>query len=261
MKILVLGHKGMLGNAVYKYLSEKKYTISIIDNLKWDTKEFREAIKINDCDFIINCIGAIPQKNGINSSLYRLINIDLPIFLESTGKHIIHPSTDCEFSGKLKYPNKYKKFDKTDAVDEYGKSKALITDLILKEFKNTKIIRTSIIGHEINSNYSLLDWFLSSENDVNGFVNHYWNGVTTLTWIIIVEKIINNWNHFNVLTQVSTEPISKFNLLGLIKKTYNKKIKIKEYTTEESINKTLESDFIVDNLETQILNLKNFYKK
>ena len=51
----------------------------------------------------------------------------------------------------------YNEYDKADAIDDYGKSKfkGEINN------KNSLTIRTSIIGHEINSQDSLLDKFIS----------------------------------------------------------------------------------------------------
>src|SRR5690606_10973616 len=132
------------------------------------------------------------------------------------------------FSGKLEYPLKYQKNAIRDAEDDYGMSKAKISEIIENEFQNTKIIRTSIIGHELTGHFSLLDWFLSVDENqsVNGFVNHYWNGITTLQWAKIAEKIISNWDDYNTITQVGLDGLNKFELLQVIKEVYNKKTKI-----------------------------------
>ena len=111
-KILVLGHRGMLGNAVHKYFCQRidKYTVLTIDK-RWPDNDFQAALKATDTDIIINCIGIIPQKNPPQTE-YKKINIELPTFLDSLGKKIIHPSTDCEFSGNLEKNKKYKKIVK-----------------------------------------------------------------------------------------------------------------------------------------------------
>jgi dTDP-4-dehydrorhamnose reductase len=259
MKILILGHTGMLGNCVYKYYKDK-HNIQIINDCKWDSIEYKNKILNSKCDFIINCVGAIPQKK-YNKDYYELLNVQLPIFLESLNKKIIHPSTDCEFSGFIEYPNKYKKTDNRDAMDDYGLSKSKISNIIENEFVNTKIIRTSIIGHELNTSLSLLDWFLNTEIETNGYINHYWNGITTLQWCEISEMIINNWNDYDKIIQIGTIGTSKFELLEMIKNVYNKEIQINKFKTNCSINKMLESDFEVISLIEQLIKLKEFYKK
>lgn len=266
MKILILGHNGMLGNINHKYFKEK-YDVEVLNGLIWDTEEFKNKVMESDADFVINCIGAIPQKKGLHNKeikeYYKSLNFDLPIFLESTNKKIIHPSTDCIFSGSLEYPKMYGKNDIIDAYDDYGISKGLIDNKINSEFHNTKIIRTSIIGHEINSKASLLDWFLSNDDDIelNGHYNYWWNGVTTLQWCKIAENIILNWDTTPTLTQVGSNPINKYELLKLFKKIYGKPNKVVKFNMDTPLNKMLVSDFELPTIETQIIELKKIYNK
>jgi dTDP-4-dehydrorhamnose reductase len=261
-KILVLGHNGMLGNAVCKYFSTKLDDYEISITLKrWGDSAFAEELKNSDADFIINCIGIIPQKKPTVEE-YRKINIDLPVFLETLGKKIIHPSTDCEFSGTLVSTEKYTKENTRTAEDDYGKSKAVISKLIEDSYKNTKIIRTSIIGHEENSAVALLDWFLSQNGQAKGYTNHYWNGITTLQWVKLSEQLMNAWEKYPALNQYGTkENRSKYDLLNDIKDVYNKDIEIIPFETEISVNKCLLSDIDIPSINDQLKELKEFYKK
>lgn len=261
-KVLILGHKGMLGNAVYSYLDTKKEDFVLLTTDKrWGTDEFKKTLESTDADVIINCIGLIPQKKPTEAD-YKKINIDLPIFLESLGKKIIHPSTDCEFSGLISNDKKYSKTDARDATDVYGKSKADISALIENTFITTKIIRTSIIGHESATHLSLLDWFLNSEGEVNGFTDRYWNGITTLQWAKQCEKVIKNWDNFPILTQYGTSDIeSKYTLLTIMRDVYKKDIDIKQMLSPKSENKCLDSDEVLPDIKIQLQELKDFYAK
>lgn len=261
-RILILGHKGMLGNVVHKYLGSKidKYTIHTTTE-RFDNDSFRKTINESGADIIINCIGAIPQKKPSLED-YKKLNIDLPAYLETLGIKVIHPSTDCEFSGKISADKKYKKTDEKDAEDEYSKSKATIANLIEKSFKNTKIIRTSIIGHEENTNVALLDWFLNSSGEVKGFTNHYWNGITTLQWAKLCEELIDNWDNHPTTNQFGTKDIrSKFDLLNDIKNVYGKDINIIPFDAEKAVNKCLESDKEIPSILEQLKELKEYYNK
>lgn len=259
MKILILGHNGMLGNAAYKFFS-KNYETTIIEESRWNTIEYKNKLLLSNAEVIINCVGAIPQKK-YSKEYYGLLNVELPIFLETTGKKVIHPSTDCEFSGYITYPHEYDKTDVRDAYDDYGMSKAKISKIIEDTFINTKMIRTSIIGHEINGTFSLLDWFLGAGDTTNGFINHYWNGITTLYWCIIAEHILLNWESSEIITQVGVEKMNKFELLNIIKKVYENNIKINEFNTELSVNKLLKTDKLLPSIEQQLIDLKIFYNK
>ena len=196
MRILVLGHKGMLGHMVYNVLNNN-YKVKTINERfpNWNKEMF------NGIDIIINCIGAIPQKVDKFD-----INWEVPIWLnENTNCKIIHPATDCEID-----------------VSNYGLSKKRATDYIKNYGKSTKIIQTSIIGPELNSNDSLLEWFLSQRGEVYGYTKAIWNGVTTLEWAKQCEVIINNWDTSPLLTILHSDKVSKFRLLHTIQECYGK---------------------------------------
>ena len=193
INILILGHKGMLGHMLFKVFNKNiKYNI-ITSDLRypnWDKKMF-EGI-----DFVINCIGAIPQKTNNFD-----INWQIPIWLnEELNCKIIHPASDCEVDNS-----------------DYGISKSKATDFIINKAKTTKIIQTSIIGPELNSNASLLEWFLSQRGVVYGYTQAIWNGITTLEWSKQCEKIINNWDNYPTLNVFHSNKVSKFELLNIIK--------------------------------------------
>ena len=74
MKIFILGHRGMLGHMVHKYLSTKEDCELVTTNLRWPSEEFKKKVIDFDGDFVVNCIGAINQKNDDFD-----VNVDLPI--------------------------------------------------------------------------------------------------------------------------------------------------------------------------------------
>ena len=137
MKILILGHNGLLGNMIYLYFKSSNYEI-ITTDLRWPDDDFKLFVSEQKADYIINCIGIIPQKRPDNK-LYDLINYQLPSWLDDLGIKVIHPDTD----------------EADDTL--YGLSKRMARESITK---NTKILKTSIIGFEKGTKFSFLDWFL-----------------------------------------------------------------------------------------------------
>lgn len=236
MKILVLGHNGMLGNAVFKYLSQF-YTVDTI-NYRWPDQEFIKFIKQYDGDYIINCIGAIPQKTsdfGINSIL--------PVFLElNSSSKIIHPATDCESDNTL-----------------YGISKRIATEWLRVYGKNTYIFKTSIIGIELNSSDSLLCWFLNQKR-VNGYLQAKWNGITTLEWAKQCNHLIETQSSESTYVVFNSDCISKFELLTIIKEVFNHDIEIQPIDGIGS-NKCLTGHVKTENIKQQLLELKEFYER
>jgi dTDP-4-dehydrorhamnose reductase len=236
MNILVLGHKGMLGHIVVKYLQDQNINVNTI-SYRYPSEEFKKEIKKFKGDYIINCIGAIPQKTNI-----FLINTELPIWLsQNSNVKIIHPGTDCEMDN-----------------DEYGISKRLARDYILNKSKNTKIIKTSIIGPELNSKSSLFEWFLNNEIEVKGYTKVMWSGITTLEWVKQCLILIYNWELYEKENIIKSTCLSKYNLLSLIKEIFNKNINIIP-DDKIIINKCLTGNIEVPNIKIQLQELKDYY--
>ena len=189
-KIIILGSKGMLGSQVLTYFKKKNFLIKTFDK-KFNKSNVNKYIKYLNKEkpsTIINCIGKIKQKKYSLTELYWSNSILIKKFSEFlNSKHtLIHPSTDCVFSGKNRYF--YKKNKKLDATDNYGLSK-IYAENNLKKRSNTLIIRTSIVGLEKKTKKGLLSWFLSQNKTVYGYSDHFWNGITTLKWCEFLDSI------------------------------------------------------------------------
>lgn len=116
----------------------------------------------------------------------------------------------------------YKENDLADARDLYGLSKKLGEVIDSRNLT----LRTSIIGHELNSTRSLVDWFLSQNIEIQGYKNAIFSGLPTIEIARIIEEFIIDNESLTGLYHVSSEPINKFDLLNLIAKEYDKVIKI-----------------------------------
>ena len=63
---------------------------------------------------------------------------------------------------------------------------------------------------------------MNSENEVGGWTENYWNGITTLQWTKICYDMLVSWDSYEIVNIPATECISKYQLLNLIKKVFNK---------------------------------------
>ncbi|KRP65936.1 dTDP-4-dehydrorhamnose reductase family protein [Pseudomonas orientalis] len=246
MKILVLGVTGMLGSAVFKYIAshtshsvfgtmrgrggrkyfDEKYAENFYSDV--DVLDYEALVGVFEQarpDVVINCVGLIKQLAQAKDPLSTLpLNSMLPHRLSKlcalVGARLVHISTDCVFTGEK---GMYLESDLSDAVDLYGKSKFIGE---VQDQPHAITLRTSIIGHELASNASLVDWFLSQEGAVKGFTKAIFSGVPTSELArIITDFVIPNPELFG-LYHVSAEPIDKFTLLNEIAKIYEKKIEI-----------------------------------
>ncbi len=245
MKVLVLGASGMLGNAVLRIMHEnhdwsvygtvrsnhvpsvfsdtqKKQIITGFDVQDHDalTKLFT---KIRP-DVVINCVGLIKQLADADDPLITLpINAMLPHRLanlcELIGARLIHVSTDCIFAGTK---GNYTESDVSDATDLYGKSK-FIGEV---DYPHAITLRTSIIGHELNSANGLIGWFLSQQDACKGYTKAIFSGFPTVVLAKIMRDIVIPAHQLHGVYHVAAEPITKFDLLKLVAEVYGKKIEI-----------------------------------
>ena len=102
-------------------------------------------------------------------------------------------------------------------------------------------MRTSIIGHELQTKYSLLNWFLDQKKFVEGYKNAFFSGLTTLEIAKVLDRFIIPNKNLEGLYHLSGKKISKYDLLNLIKKVYKKDIKI-NINKNVKINRSLNSN-------------------
>lgn len=244
MKILVLGVTGMLGSAVFKRLDrDARYdvrgTMRSAAGMKYFEEE-QQARLIANVDVlsadeltdlfvkeqprvVINCVGLIKQFFSAKDPLATLpINSLLPHRLlklcELSNARLIQISTDCVFSGAK---GNYLESDISDAEDLYGKSKFIgeVTDS-----KNAVTLRTSIIGRELNSANSLIDWFLSQQGAVKGYSKAIFSGLPTNELASVISDYVLPREDLQGLYHVSADPIDKYSLLELVAKEYGKHV-------------------------------------
>lgn len=245
MRILVLGASGMLGNAMIRVLSEKTdwqvhgtvrsesakrlfrteiadRIISGVDVEQHDSL-LQAFIKVRP-DVVINCVGLIKQLADAEDPLQAIpINALLPHRLaricELSGARLVHMSTDCVFSGSK---GSYRESDLSDAKDLYGRSKFLGE----VAYPHAVTLRTSIIGHELQSAHGLVGWFLSQQERCNGYTKAIFSGLPTVVLAQIVRNTVIPRTDLTGVYHVAAQPISKYDLLKLIADVYDKKIEI-----------------------------------
>jgi len=236
MKILILGGSGMIGHKMYQIIAEKypdtwitlrknlnDYSFNSLFDKKYvidktDLSNFNELIiKLNQLqpDVIINASG-ITIRRGAESVISNtiVINSALPHLLNEWvvkyNKRLIHFSTDCVFSGSK---GNYLEDDFKDAYDIYGRTKGLgeVTDS-----NNTITLRGSMIGRELENKTELLEWYFSQTGkSIIGFSNVIYAGITTIKMAEIVTILIDKFPNLAGVYNVSSIPISKFELLSL----------------------------------------------
>lgn len=237
MRVLLLGSTGLLGHILLNFLNTKKIDL-ILPKHKNKKKKFylknkkdflflKKKILEKKPNFIINCIAIknknLKKKTNIN---YDLINTKLPIFLSKlclkNKIYFIHISTDSVFSGSK---GNFVEKDIKIPTDIYSLSKK--NGEVKNKFSAT--LRTSFVGPEKKTKNDLFNWYLSRRKQVNGFVNYYFTGLTSLEFCeVIYHHFIKKNNLFNRVINIGGKKISKYDLFCIISKIFKKKIIIKK---------------------------------
>ena len=244
MRVLILGGNGMLGHKLVQILGSEFETFSTIRRelpaverfgifdrertiTNVDVTSERQVVDVIDKvrpDVVINCVGIIKQ---ITSTLEIMVQINtvLPRKLaELSAKYhfrLILISTDCVFAGSK---GNYSEADVPDADDIYGKTK-LRGEVVAP---NCLTIRTSMFGRELDSSHSLIEWFLSMRNQtISGFTRAIYSGFSTIVLSEIISSLIKDRADLSGLYHISSDPISKFELLELVNDAFEANVTIK----------------------------------
>ena len=244
MRILLLGGTGMLGHRLWINLQREHQvwvTVRGEGNPFPDVPQFPADRIIRRVDgltsddvigalgtvrpeLVINCIGLIKQMEHAGDPLQAItMNALLPhrmaAICRAVGARLIHISTDCVFSGRKGH---YTESDASDAEDVYGRTKFLGE----VQGPHAVTLRTSIIGQELKNRLGLIEWFLAQTGTIQGYQRALYSGFTTDELSrIILERVIPAPGLEGVY-HVSSEPISKYDLLLLAKEAYGRGVEI-----------------------------------
>ena len=249
MKVLILGGSGMLGHKLWQTCSQQFETYvslrgalsryrpirlfeqsRVFENVvAEDVRTVTRAIDSVRPSVIVNCVGIVKQDTAARDPVASItVNSLFPHrisqLIRNTDIRLIHLSTDCVFSGSK---GNYSEDDMPDPVDLYGRSK------LLGEVAGARCltIRTSMIGRELKGSHGLLEWFLSQRAPVSGFRRAIFSGFTTQSLAGIIARVIAQQPNLSGLWHVGSDPISKFDLLNLVKQTYGLAVDIRPEDT------------------------------
>jgi len=232
MRILILGAAGMLGHRLCSLLTDRfevwgtfhsdgrgdeRYHVLPPECMitRVDAQNFTSvssAIERVEPDAIVNCIGIVKQRDEAKQAVPSIqVNALFPHQLADLcverGIRVVQISTDCVFSG---FRGNYSEIDVPDPVDLYGRTK-LLGEL---NRPGCLTLRTSIIGWQLNTFSSLLSWFALQRNKhIKGYRKAIYSGFSTTVLTQLIGDILQTRPDLNGVYQVSSEPISKFDLL------------------------------------------------
>jgi dTDP-4-dehydrorhamnose reductase len=252
MRILILGGDGMLGHQLlHQFRGRHEVRVTLRLN-----REAYEALRLFEPDVafygvdarqtdslvqviaefhphaVVNAVGIVKQRPEAKAVIPSLeINSLLPhrlsLLCRMVGARLIHLSTDCVFSGRR---GNYRETDLPDAEDLYGRTK-LLGEVVEP---HCLTLRTSMIGPELSRKTGLLEWFLAQgDQTVKGFTKAIFSGFPTSELAHIVERLLTEAPMIHGLYHVAARPISKYDLLTLVRDRLHVPVTIERDATFE----------------------------
>jgi dTDP-4-dehydrorhamnose reductase len=232
LRILILGASGMLGHQLCRTLGNRFEIwatlrgesskiepfgvisqVRIIDHVDiQDLTGLRHALEIANPDAVVNGIGVVKQRDEAKQAVpsiqfNALFPHQLADMCTERGIRVVQLATDCVFSGLR---GNYTENDNPDPIDLYGRTK-LLGEL---NRPGTLTIRTSFIGWQLFTFSSLLGWFASQRGrHINGYTHAIYSGLSTYVLSTLIGDIIETHKDMTGLYHVSSDPISKYDLL------------------------------------------------
>lgn len=243
MKILVLGATGLLGNAVFRSMSQasgarvegtirreaarglfapdQAARLTVVEDLE-NPRPLERLVKGLAPDVVVNCVAAgrpAPADPMRSILIHSVLPHRLSHLCGLAGARLIQIGSDGVFSGTR---GAYTEDDVPDANDIYGISK-LLGEVAAP---HAITLRTSIIGHELQSGSGLLEWFLSQQEQCRCYTRAIFSGFPTIVLADLIRDVIIPRPDLHGVYHVATRPISKFDLLQLIARRYGKPIRL-----------------------------------
>jgi dTDP-4-dehydrorhamnose reductase len=243
VRILVLGGTGMLGHKLVQTLAARglwvaatvrsatmpdspaaRATVGRADRLLQGVDLLQDdqlgrAVDAAEPDVVINAVGVIKQIEDakdpiISISTNALLPHRIAALCARRGVRLIHFSTDCVFSGR---DGPYTEDAPPDPQDLYGRSK------LLGETCGSRCLtlRTSIVGRELRGHAGLIEWFMSQRGgSVTGYAGALYTGLTTGALAALVGQLIVGEPDLHGLWHVSSDAISKHDLLTMVNRDF-----------------------------------------
>ncbi|MSQ55725.1 MAG: NAD-dependent epimerase/dehydratase family protein [Betaproteobacteria bacterium] len=264
MRVCVLGHRGMLGHVLARFLAGQGTDIVTTDArfAAEDAKAFVAAACASRPDWVVNCASIPPHalEAGIPSARMIAVNEALPQALAALlpdGIRLLQPSTDGVFRADL--PERRVE-DRPDAADAYGRSKAAAEGHALLR-PGTVVLRCSIVGLESATRRYLLSWFLAQRGTVDGYANQMWNGVTALEWSRQAASLMQGApaDRCTIHQPGTWPPLSKAALLETIARVWKHPVEVRAIDAPRAVRRTLRPSLLNSAIDEQLKELHDWY--
>ena len=256
MRVCVLGHRGMLGHVVARYLGERGLEVLVLDRRfspQADPASWIGRINALRPHWCVNAIGirSGPDLDATNHRLPAALSRHLP-----PSCSLVHASTDGVFRADAGACPP----DRTpDAVDPYGLSKRSAEESLRRP--NDHVVRTSLVGPEQDTRRGLLSWLEAQRGPIEGWTDRIWNGITTLEWARVCHSLMTGALHpaGRVVQPGFLPPVSKCQLLRTMAECWRWPVAIRAARAPSPVTRHLLPNAEVPDPVRQLETLRGWY--
>ena len=215
---------------IFKFLDLCYADKTILDHIKNQSDEFKEVFNIENIGF-----------EKIRDDFLLVIEISKSQYTSNKVKQIYFPIDKNEYHNLSILTNSFIASELNHKVRE------------IKFSDQTKELNTNGIG--------LFHWFSQQVGTVNGYTNAYWTGITTIELLNAI-KIAIDENLTGLYHLVNEEKITKFNLVNIFNKVFDKRLIIEPYDNykvdKSLLNTRKDFSFKVKSYQEMIFEMKNW---
>lgn len=256
LRVFVLGHRGMLGHVVTRYLAEQGCGVHTTDE-RYDgdlRSTFVQAVRQAGCPTVVNCARAGTEDPEDVLCVNTLLPLHVAAALDA-GSTFVHASTDAVFESG---PGERRAADPPGATDPYGLSKRMAE--ACRALAPTVILRASVVGPELGTPRSLLGRALASDGPYRGYVDHWWNGITSLEWARLAHAAALGSLPPGIHQPACQEPVTKYELVSTIARVYGRPTVVEPAESGQPVDRRLAPTIRLGTIERQLLELRRWYE-
>lgn len=244
MHIGVFGSTGMLGAALVEAGQRVGLQVTAFQHSRVDIaagEQVAQALAAYRPEVIINAAGVIPQSGRSVTEMTRANAIGPHILAQvarTAGTRLIHVSTDCVFSGRLRDGMSHTAEDELSPVDPYGWSKAIGEP----HGEGVMTVRTSFMGPQ----HGAWGWLLSNPPGtvVPGYRYAFWSGSTVYEVARALIRVALGPQHDGTFHLATTRPITKHRAMQTLNEAFGLGLEVQP-TQEPHINRALKHSSIL----------------
>lgn len=218
--IVILGSDGMLGRGFGNLYGSSAVCLTRADCDFTNFTRLKRILNSTECSVLINCaaIVDIEYAESFEREAYdvnTLLPFNLAKYCNERGCKFVQISTDHYYLDSVK---QHCENSPVTLVNKYAIQKFTAEQLVLNSYRESLVVRTSILGYKNLDGKTFMEWVLKTlkwQKKINGFNDAFTSSIDVASLCIFVENAI--YKGLSGIYNIGTrEPYSKYALIQAV---------------------------------------------